>query len=315
MKFICKLFPLVLLITAFALTACGGGGGGGGGGAAPSTTDSSSTNTSTTTSTSTTTPTTTTTPTSTTTTTTTTTPTPTPAPTYFGTKAPTEAKAVGDIVFSDGSATPYSNGLTLTNEQKSAAIAYIFYKGTECSNDGSTRILGVGLKCSASTIRWCRWSSDSDCANAYNTNITTIQCIPSGSADAYTFTGDKDGSDNFSQIAAFLAGDNDTGTAGNYPAFEYAKNYGSTNGCTGAYANGWYLPSNAELYHIWKLRVNIDAAVALSGLTDTFKNKHFFSSSQNDSVIYTNALYCGNGRPIVPDGKKCYNYVCAVRAF
>ena len=47
MKFISKFFPLVLLITAFAITACGGGGGGGGGGTAPVTTDSSNATTST----------------------------------------------------------------------------------------------------------------------------------------------------------------------------------------------------------------------------------------------------------------------------
>ena len=49
---------------------------------------------------------------------------------YIGTKAPSEAKAVGDIVFSDGSATPYSADLELTDEQKAAAIAVIFYAGT-----------------------------------------------------------------------------------------------------------------------------------------------------------------------------------------
>ena len=40
------------------------------------------------------------------------------------------AYLVGDIVFKDGSATPYTDTLTLTPEQKAAAIAVIFYKGT-----------------------------------------------------------------------------------------------------------------------------------------------------------------------------------------
>ena len=53
--------------------------------------------------------------------------------TYIGTKVPTEAKAVGDIVFSDGSATPYTSNLTLTDTQKSAAVAVIFYVGTVCA--------------------------------------------------------------------------------------------------------------------------------------------------------------------------------------
>ena len=37
---------------------------------------------------------------------------------YIGTKAPTETKIVGDIMFSDGSATPYTADLELTSEQK-----------------------------------------------------------------------------------------------------------------------------------------------------------------------------------------------------
>lgn len=268
------------LLLAFALSAalisCGGGGGGGGGTAPATTTDSSSTTT---------------------------------TSAYFGTKSPTDPKAVNDIVFSDGSATPYTSGLTLTDAQKNAAVAMIFYKGTECSNDGSTRTLGVGLKRSYD-LQWCL-----NTANGYNTDITTIQCTPSGSAGAYTFTGDKDGSDNLSQIAAFLAENNDTGTAGNYPAFEYAKSYGSTNGCTGAYASGWYLPSNAELYQIYNLRTTIDAAVALCGLNTGFSHTWFWSSSQTAS--YGNYAYI-----LIFFNDLCHGYVknddspvCAVRAF
>lgn len=72
-------------------------------------------------------------------------------PTYIGTKNPTDAKAVGDIVFNDGSATPYTADLKLTPEQKDAAIAVIFYVGTGLNSDvngvantTTSRILGVG---------------------------------------------------------------------------------------------------------------------------------------------------------------------------
>lgn len=56
-------------------------------------------------------------------------------PTYIGTRNPTDAKEVGDIVFNDGSATPYTTELTLTPEQKDAAIAVIFYVGTGLNSD------------------------------------------------------------------------------------------------------------------------------------------------------------------------------------
>ena len=291
-------FALLLAFSLSAVLVSCGGGGGGGGGAAPATT-SETTNTAST-------------PATTTTTTTTTTSTTTSTPTYFGTKSPTDPKAVNDIVFSDGSATPYTSGLTLTDAQKNAAVAMIFYKGTECSNDGSTRTLGVGLKRSGHEMKWCL-----NTANGYSTDITTIQCIPSESAGAYTFSGYKDGSDNLSQIAAFLANNgsaDDTGTAGNYPAFEYAKNYGSTNGCTGAYASGWYLPSIAELYQIYNQRNSIDAVVVLCAF-NRFSDSYFLSSSQHTSIdsavakLNFGSFSCGYG------SKASAACVCAVRAF
>lgn len=220
--------------------------------------------------------------------------------------------AVNDIVFKNGTAVAYSTDLYFTDEVKADAVAMIFYKGTDCSNDGSTRTLGVGLKSHLTyDLQWCL-----NTAKGFNTNIVTIQCTPSGSPDAYTFSGDKDGSDNLSQIAAFLAGNNDTGTAANYPAFYWAKNYGTTNGCTGAYANGWYLPSFAELYQIYNLRTNIDAAVALCGLSGIFSSQYFWSSSQSASIDYTayglsfTTVFC-----YYSDYKTHNGLVCAVRAF
>ena len=52
---------------------------------------------------------------------------------------------VGDIVFADGTAMAWREGLSFTDEQKAAAIAVIFYVGAECSNDGRKRMLGVGF--------------------------------------------------------------------------------------------------------------------------------------------------------------------------
>ncbi|MBQ9626127.1 MAG: hypothetical protein IJR40_03020 [Treponema sp.] len=82
-------------------------------------------------------------------------------PTYLGTKAPSEPKEVGDIVFNDGSAMAYTDFAALSDEEKNAkkasAIALIFYKGTGLNSGDDTttsRTLGVGLKHS-DKIRWC----------------------------------------------------------------------------------------------------------------------------------------------------------------
>ena len=189
----------------------------------------------------------------------------------LGTKAPNVAKAVGDIVFNDGSATPYTAELTLSDKQKAAAIAVIF------KVDGG-KTLGVGLKHNRSGLAWC--TKD---AKAYNTNIKTIQCPASGDAGNLTFTGDTDGSDNLEQIASFLttAGlENDTTDASKYPAFYFAKNYKTTATNLGAaYKNGWYLPTVAELFDIWKVKATVDAASSLCGESQ-FGNSYYWSSSQ-----------------------------------
>ena len=174
-------------------------------------------------------------------------------PTYIGTKAPSEAKSVGDIVFTDGSATPYSEDLTLTDDEKNAAIAVIFYVGTDCSNDSTSRTLGVGLAQNQSGLAWCLGS-----AKAYNVNITTIQ------------ESDKDGSDNLEQIEAF-DGVDDTATEANYPAFYFAKNYASQTGSNVSgtdYEDGWYLPAKAELQKIYESLSTVNKELAACGGTE-----------------------------------------------
>ena len=180
------------------------------------------------------------------------------AVTYIGTKAPTEAKSVGDIVFNDGSATPYSEDLTLTDDEKNAAIAVIFYVGTDCSNDSTSRTLGVGLAQNQSGPAWCLSS-----ANACEVNITTIQ------------ESDKDGSDNLSQIGEFLDENDelndDTGTADKYPAFYFAKNYASQTGSNVSgtdYEDGWYLPAKAELQKIYESLSTVNKELAACGGTE-----------------------------------------------
>ena len=140
--------------------------------------------------------------------------------------------SAGDIVFADGTATAWREGLTLTEEQKKAAVAVIFYAGTECSNDGKRRVLGVGLKNatgSGNTLEWARYTNNADKAEGYSTNITAIQCTPSesgsGKAATETFTGDLDGSDNWQALCEAVS---DEGTSGNYPAWEWVNAYAST---------------------------------------------------------------------------------------
>ena len=151
----------------------------------------------------------------------------------------TKAKpdAVGDIVLNDGTAVAFENAGKMTKSQKDKAMAVIFYVGTECSNDGRKRTLGVGLH--EDSAAW--HPSDEKQTGLLGVSITTgediepikvklsVKALNKGNVyeasdekkekkihvafvtknveydtDSYVFSGDKDGSDNLEQISAFL---------------------------------------------------------------------------------------------------------------
>ena len=235
---------------------------------------------------------------------------------YIGTKSPTEAKAVGDIVFSDGSATAYTSGLTLTDEQKAAAVAVIFYAGSASDILGA-KTLGVGLKNTndetTKTLAFARDASGNT-AEGYNTNITAIQCTPSESGDGKaataTFTGDLDGSDNWTALCAAV---NDEGTSGNYPAWEWVNAYASTANLTGDYASGWYLPTVAELCMLYRAKDTVNAALEKAGGTKIADAYHW-SSSQSSTNSKAWMVKFDNGK-LMDTYKDNKWYVCGVRAF
>ncbi len=242
---------------------------------------------------------------------------------FIGTKKPTEAKAVYDIVFSDGSATPYADGLTLSDDEKAAAIAVIFYKGTglnspdsEGNADTTTeRTLGVGL--AQTQALWCGDPNGSNPGNAWNVLVEPIECAPNEgifdyetTAGNYTFpdTADKNGSDNLSQIAAYLPTQtnssnnyytDDTGTAARYPAFYFGINYKdqTESHVSGTdYEDNWYLPSIAELLQLGKVVTDVNSAIGLCGgtLVKTSSGDNYydyFSSSQYENYSYCTEAY------------------------
>lgn len=247
----------------------------------------------------------------------------TPAVTYIGSKAPTVAKAVGDVVFTDGSATPYTPGMSFTDTQKNAAVAIIFYVGNELNNTGDTttvRTLGLGLKHDKTGRKWC----SSTTVKGYNTNISTIRSdINTDGEGNVTITGDKNGFDNLIHIAIALAGNNDTDTETNYPAFYFGKKYKDITGShvsNTIYENGWYLPSLAELYYIYlkgksdSKSFDIDAALqALDG--DKFEENVYWTSTQQGASEYASIFNFSNGNSEGSSNKTGSNKVCAIRDF
>lgn len=90
-----------------------------------------------------------------------------------------------------------------------------------------------------------------------NNAITSIQCTPSKTSVSLsdestdiTFTGDTDGSDNWSEICkADTTAEQNAETK--YPAFYYANNLATLDSNYANFPDGWYIPTMAEWHKIF----------------------------------------------------------------
>lgn len=171
--------------------------------------------------------------------------------TSAGSKAAPDAE--GDIVFSDGSASPYTDFATtpMTDAQKNAAVAVIF--------DAADK-KGVGLNVGMGKC-WCVEGTSIYNTNTYATNFYY-------------------GKVNTDQIAGTdeIAGLSDYSES-NYPAFAYCRSY-SVPGFT----SGWYLPAFYELLSLRTNRTAVEAAFTSLGAASPFvMDRIYFASTQDDS--------------------------------
>ncbi|MCR5766839.1 MAG: InlB B-repeat-containing protein, partial [Treponema sp.] len=220
---------------------------------------------------------------------------------------------VGDIIFNDGSAVPYEE---LTESQKAAAIALIFYEGKDCNNEGNTntRTLGIGLQNSqGEEQKVYSWQISS--ADGTNKRIDSMACTPdrggSNSASKATFTGVCDGSYNWAELCNAVS---DEEISGNYPMWEWINAYAGNNQITGDYASGWYIPSIAELCMIYRVKSIVNAGIEKAGGTK-IADDYYWSSSTLPLESYAYRLHFD---PIIgiangTTDRECS--VCAIREF
>ncbi len=175
------------------------------------------------------------------------------AKTHLGTKD--KPDAIGDIVFNDGTATPYTAGLTLTDQQKAAAIAVI------CYADQYNGINGLGLK--QAKKRFCK-----------------------SEAGAYAKLEQLDENNGFNNTYIYIkqAFKNIDYSEENYPAVWWATHYTGSNNL-GSYKNNWYIPAVNEYRPIYDNLTIIQSALALIGSEyadpiDTSSGCQYGSSSQ-----------------------------------
>ena len=181
---------------------------------------------------------------------------------------------VGDIILTDGSKVSVADVSKYTIDETNKPIGVI----ASASYGGGTGN-AVGLQRSSSSLRWAPSGT-----TGYNTKFTEIQAkyydydYIDGKYTNYVFTGDMDGSDNWDYICSVdPEGTKDAAT--NYPAFNYANNYGTTANISGTYKDGWYVPSVAELYDVYTNKEVVQTSLTAAG-GFTIGTSYYWSSSQ-----------------------------------
>ena len=220
------------------------------------------------------------------------------------------AYSVGDVLLNDGTIVRYdADNLAFTDGQKQKAVSVLAY-----FNDyGAPVGLGIYNSYGGTNSGYYKWAPIG--TTGYNTMFTGIICTPSetdsGAADTATFTGDTDGSDNWAYICSVdPAGTADAAT--NYPAFNYVNNYATTFGLTGDCADGWYMPSIAELCYIYRSKAVLNAVLSALGGIQLYTE--YWPSSQSDSDKYAWNVNFYSGY-VGTSLKRVDKYVCCVRAF
>ncbi len=161
------------------------------------------------------------------------------AKTHLGTKD--SPNAVWDIIFNDGTAIPYSSSLTLTQAQKEAAIAILYYH-----EDDDNYIYGIALK-----------------------HANKVFCPPS----AYYYDRHDDLSPHDGQYNSYMITQSNDYSENNYPAVWWTKHYQGYNGNVGAvagdvngpYYHNWYIPSIQELEVVYDRRETLSNIINLIG--------------------------------------------------
>ena len=205
---------------------------------------------------------------------------------------------IGKIVLEDGSLVVKDD--YDSNTMKAIAVVV----GTKYAG---VQLLGVGLQ-QASSLMWAP-----DGTTGYKTKFENIICTPSekgsGAASTATFAGDIDGSDNWAYICS-IDPEGTKEAATNYPAFDYANNYGITQGITGNYKDGWYIPSLKELCDIYKVKDTVkDVITAVGG--NLYMSSYYWSSSQYASNNY-GAYQVNFSDGVVSNDYKDYNLIVLV---
>ncbi|SFI73236.1 hypothetical protein SAMN04487775_10532 [Treponema bryantii] len=183
--------------------------------------------------------------------------------------------SVGDIVLDDGTVLAPSDFDAYKGNSKPMAVIFSTSGGHE---EKSFRVLGVGLNPSE-PLKFTPKTS-----KGYITNILANQTIvvaqeysiAEGQYNNGGFFGLIDGRKSWKNIG--LYDDNAKKSFADYPAYDYAVNYGINNNLK-KYKNGWYLPTACEAYELAETLETVQPSVKKCGAAEL--KSIIWTSSQN----------------------------------
>ncbi|MCQ2601684.1 MAG: hypothetical protein MJ184_10030 [Treponema sp.] len=197
---------------------------------------------------------------------------------------------VGDIVLNDGTACSAAEYVTGSN----SAVAVIVRSAA-----GDVPALGVGLVQDQIGLEWCINGS-----GAAQKSIRELE--------GTTTTGYMDGQDGW-QILKEACSDAESNPE-KYPAWQYCLNYAKVNNLEEEFAEGWYLPSLAELNAIYKNMAVINDSLLKTG-GNQFLTKYYWSCNDYYSTPYAACILKFNGGDASYISKADKNNVCSVKVF
>ena len=149
---------------------------------------------------------------------------------------------VGDIVMDDGSVLTASQLEAYSGTAEPMAVIFSVTGG---EHEGSSRVLGVGYKASKPVIFTKNETAAGIKSIQANYCVVAAQeyQISTGQDSNGGFIGLTDGRNTWKNVGLYEESAKESFV--NYPAYDYAVNYGINNGYT-KFSKGWYLPTAAE---------------------------------------------------------------------
>ena len=158
----------------------------------------------------------------------------------------TEPNQVGDIIFSDGTARHYADGLSALQCNEAVGVLFHIF--------GSDKYV-VALEESATQLPWAPEGSSG------HTKLFTVR--------------EEDGSGVWDEVICVEDSEGAANASAVYPAFNYANTYSAT-----SYTSGWYLPAKNELLLLTDPSVLPTVKAALNAVGGTTISGYYWSSTQ-----------------------------------